>query len=194
MRGARLACVKPAASVRSEPGSNSHVENSIIGIYVTSLNRRELHTHPGSINHPERQSITARVPWVQRTRERHPRHQNDVTSLDKRDRQSLFQRQVSLPIPPSSAAHVSLSSLYAIVKEQTKSPNDPVKNNPTRQPPSSKSPQSRPTVSQETLERSSSSPAAPPPSSVIGLIDPTKRTSQHNTHMFFDNFVTDCFR
>jgi hypothetical protein len=92
LRGARLACVKPAASVRSEPGSNSHVENSIIGIYVTSLNRRELHTHPGSINHPERQPITARVPWVQRTRERHPRHQNDVTSLDKRDRQSLFQR------------------------------------------------------------------------------------------------------
>ena len=92
MRGARLACVKPAASVRSEPGSNSHVENSIIGIYVTSLNRRELHTHPGSIDHPERRSITARVPWVQRTRERHPRHQNDVTSLDKRDRQSLFQR------------------------------------------------------------------------------------------------------
>ena len=25
-KGARLACVKPAASVRSEPGSNSHVE------------------------------------------------------------------------------------------------------------------------------------------------------------------------
>ncbi|MFJ6326353.1 hypothetical protein, partial [Rhizobium sp. NPDC092014] len=31
---------------------------------------------------------------------------------------------------------------------------------------------------QETLERRTSSPAAPPPSSVIGLIDPTHRTSQ----------------
>ena len=29
--GARLACVKPAASVRSEPGSNSQVETSDIG-------------------------------------------------------------------------------------------------------------------------------------------------------------------
>ncbi len=28
---ARLACVKPAASVRSEPGSNSQVENLIYG-------------------------------------------------------------------------------------------------------------------------------------------------------------------
>src|SRR5690606_27365207 len=30
---ARLACVKPAASVRSEPGSNSQVENLIYGYY-----------------------------------------------------------------------------------------------------------------------------------------------------------------
>nr|CBI82628.1 hypothetical protein B11C_40485 [Bartonella schoenbuchensis R1] len=29
---ARLACVKPAASVRSEPGSNSQVEN-LIGFF-----------------------------------------------------------------------------------------------------------------------------------------------------------------
>src|SRR5690606_14656632 len=30
LRGARLACVKPAASVRSEPGSNSQVEKLIL--------------------------------------------------------------------------------------------------------------------------------------------------------------------
>jgi len=29
----RLACVKPAASVRSEPGSNSQVENLILAIF-----------------------------------------------------------------------------------------------------------------------------------------------------------------
>jgi hypothetical protein len=37
---ARLACVKPAASVRSEPGSNSQVENSIMTDHYV-LNRRE---------------------------------------------------------------------------------------------------------------------------------------------------------
>ena len=46
MRGARLACVKPAASVRSEPGSNSHVENSI-WLPVT-LEIDENFTHPTS--------------------------------------------------------------------------------------------------------------------------------------------------
>ena len=40
LRGARLACVKPAASVRSEPGSNSQVENSIMTDHYV-LNRRE---------------------------------------------------------------------------------------------------------------------------------------------------------
>ena len=40
LRGARLACVKPAASVRSEPGSNSHVEKMIYGL-LSRLNRRE---------------------------------------------------------------------------------------------------------------------------------------------------------
>ena len=132
----------------------------------------------------------AQVPSIRKDWRKTSAPSISVTSLDKRDRQSLFQRQVSLPIPPSSAAHVSLSSLYAIVKEQTKATKTSVKNPPTRQPPSSNHPQSRPTVSQETLERSSSSPAAPPPSSVIGLIDPTHRSSQHTPLKFFDNFVT----
>ena len=35
----RLACVKPAASVRSEPGSNSQVENLIIGYFGQSILR-----------------------------------------------------------------------------------------------------------------------------------------------------------
>ncbi|WP_210210592.1 hypothetical protein, partial [Rhizobium leguminosarum] len=41
------------------------------------------------------------------------------TSLDKRDRQSLFQRTEISSDPASSAAHVSLSSLYSIVKKPT---------------------------------------------------------------------------
>ena len=36
-KGARLACVKPAASVRSEPGSNSQVENLINGYNQSHL-------------------------------------------------------------------------------------------------------------------------------------------------------------
>jgi hypothetical protein len=34
LRGVRLACVKPAASVRSEPGSNSQVETFNLAIYA----------------------------------------------------------------------------------------------------------------------------------------------------------------
>jgi hypothetical protein len=41
---ARLACVKPAASVRPEPGSNSQVEKFDFGFTSHALNRRELHT------------------------------------------------------------------------------------------------------------------------------------------------------
>ncbi|MGO4439903.1 hypothetical protein, partial [Rhizobium sp. RAF56] len=42
--------------------------------------------------------------------------------------------------------------------------------------------QSAATVPSETLERRTSSPAAPPPSSVIGLIDPTPFLSQQHHH------------
>ncbi|WP_210263394.1 hypothetical protein, partial [Rhizobium sp. SEMIA 4085] len=61
----------PAASVRSEPGSNSHVENSIIGLRHV-LNRRELHT------------------CFLNAKPESPTSKTSVTSLDKRDRQSLF--------------------------------------------------------------------------------------------------------
>ena len=40
----RLACVKPAASVRSEPGSNSHVENLIMALLTSKLTRTQLYT------------------------------------------------------------------------------------------------------------------------------------------------------
>ena len=53
---ARLACVKPAASVRSEPGSNSHVENLMVWLLIWSrLNRRE-HSHLDT-DHPKTTSI-----------------------------------------------------------------------------------------------------------------------------------------
>ena len=40
----RLACVKPATSVRSEPGSNSHVENLIMALLTSKLTRTQLYT------------------------------------------------------------------------------------------------------------------------------------------------------
>ena len=65
MRGARLACVKPAASVRSEPGSNSQVEKTLI--WLVSGHAFEL------------------------TRTFTPRHRNALVDiiLSKRVRQSL---------------------------------------------------------------------------------------------------------
>jgi hypothetical protein len=144
LRGARLACVKPAASVRSEPGSNSHVENSIIGIYVTFFESTRT-SHLFS-KHQDPKSLEM--------------SKTSVTSLDKRDRQSLFQRTSISTSPANSAAHVSLSSHIQLSKNR---PENPVENlsKPKAQRP-------KPTIStkanSETSERKSSSPAAPPPS------------------------------
>ena len=46
----RLACVKPAASVRSEPGSNSHVENLIMALLTSKLTRTQLYTPASSFH------------------------------------------------------------------------------------------------------------------------------------------------
>ena len=46
----RLACVKPAASVRSEPGSNSHVENLIMALLTSKLTRTQLYTPASNIS------------------------------------------------------------------------------------------------------------------------------------------------
>jgi hypothetical protein len=95
--------------------------------------------------------------------------EDDVTSLDKRDRQSLFISSVSLPNPSSSAAHVSLSSLYAIVKKPTQAikPSQNLTNETTA---FQQLPQPSLQLLFETPERrSSSAPEAPPSSSVSGL-------------------------
>ena len=70
-----------------------------------SLNRRELHTcFPNE--RPESQTP-----------------KTSVTSLDKRDRQSLFQGTALSDRPRNSAAHVSLSSIFNCQKtDETQSP------------------------------------------------------------------------
>jgi hypothetical protein len=55
-----------------------------------------------------------------------------VTSLDKRDRQSLFQRTSISTGPANSAAHVSLSSHIQLSKNR---PEKPVKTYPQAQSP-----------------------------------------------------------
>ncbi|WP_210214282.1 hypothetical protein, partial [Sinorhizobium medicae] len=45
----------------------------------------------------------------------------------------------------------------------------------------------------ETLERKASSPAAPPPSSVIGLIDPSPFPSQQPISKNYEKIVSGCF-
>ena len=50
---ARLACVRPAASVRSEPGSNSQVEKHFTRL---SLTFEPLHIHPGRLG-PDESSV-----------------------------------------------------------------------------------------------------------------------------------------
>ena len=74
----RLACVKPAASVRSEPGSNSQVELRLspdwsLSVKLSRVNRilDEFQTHPSRRQTPQKpQSSKARKPLQRKTPER----------------------------------------------------------------------------------------------------------------------------
>ena len=166
MRGVRLACVKPAASVRSEPGSNSQVENSIIDLNHVILNRRELHTNLGK----QTKRFTALSPSSNLRRKPRP----GVFSL-KRDRQSLFQRMPNLSSIPQASPPTFLFLPYSIVKKQTHIRVKTIKPKPESSDPLNPLLAADPRFS---LERRTSSLAAPPPSSVSGLIEDTPPDSQ----------------
>jgi hypothetical protein len=87
-------------------------------------------------------------------------HKNDVTSLDKRDRQSLFQEPVSLPIPQAPPP----TFLFLLIFNCQKT--DQIIQSYQSPKPETRKPQTLISVSAnpETLERKTSSPAAPPPS------------------------------
>ncbi|WP_208722859.1 hypothetical protein, partial [Rhizobium vallis] len=105
------------------------------------LNRRELHTcFPGKM-----------------AKTKSPK--TSVTSLDKRDRQSLFQRTEISSDPASSAAHVSLSSHLQL--SNNRRPKVVTKSR-SKLPPRATNQQSP--IRLISLERETSSPAAPPPS------------------------------
>ena len=59
---ARLACVKPAASVRSEPGSNSHVEEIDLADHV--ILRRSLTIDPAALHSATKSVSSKRDPTI----------------------------------------------------------------------------------------------------------------------------------
>ena len=141
LRSVRLACVKPAASVRSEPGSNSHVENSILTKSRSFESTRTSHPSLLPINHQSSQQSVP-VPSAQRTAETHPHNKDDVTSLDKRDRQSLFQSSgLATGTAKLRRPRFSFFSICNCQKTDT-GPKSQSKPNQRDNPPSSKLPQS----------------------------------------------------
>ena len=72
---ARLACVKPAASVRSEPGSNSHVEEIDLADHVVLRRSLTIDQHPTlhSAKHP---SVSSRKKTTDRHKSLTPGHKD----------------------------------------------------------------------------------------------------------------------
>ena len=153
LRGARLACVKPAASVRSEPGSNSQVENSIMTDHYV-LNRRE-HFY---------MYTSASLRRFHRSHSKRDRHLSSNWIKPKLD-------------PRKPADHVSLSSHIQLSKNrhpQTRKLENVINHRAKPEPgPISISANFSAIVSWISPERRTSSLAAPPPSSVSGLIEDT---------------------
>jgi hypothetical protein len=95
-----------------------------------------------------------------RIAEKHLHHKNDVTSLDKRDRQSLFQEPVSLPVPQAPPPTFLFLLIFNCQKTDQITQSYQSPKSETRKPQNLISIPANP----ETLERKTSSPAAPPPS------------------------------
>ena len=108
----------------------------------------------------------------QQSEDRH--RENWCCLLLKRDRQSLFPEPRSLKVPRAPPPTFLFLYIQLSKNRRTHHPSNrfqQARNSRLR-------PQNQPQPTKETLERRSSSPAAPPPSSVIGLIDPTPPTRQ----------------
>src|SRR5690606_2740245 len=116
-----FACVKPAASVRSEPGSNSQVENLIYGYYQSHHCVKHRTQTSGHAQIDENifthQTIIAD-------------HPGNIVLIKKRVRQSSL-RQSDLSNHPQTMPPTFLFLLYKIVKEQTAS--KPSKTSPAQQ-------------------------------------------------------------
>ena len=109
----RLACVKHAASVRSEPGSNSQVHLRVPFPKTSDslMNGPELYgRHPRNKSEGNLQSVTVRI--KEDTSRRPERPTNEVRVHTHPDRRS--DRPISSPLSqgrPKDAANVSLPSL-----------------------------------------------------------------------------------
>ena len=113
-----------------------------------------------------------------------------VFSCSKRNRRSLFPEPKSLPVPQASPpTFLFLLFFNCQITDQS----NQSKSIPAIPGTQARNHQSASQPIQETPERVTSSPAAPPPSSVIGLIDPTSRYSQHHHRKNSDIFLSTRF-
>jgi hypothetical protein len=162
---ARLACVKPAASVRSEPGSNSQVENSIMTDHYV-LNRRELTRSSNSITAPKNLVFS---------------YQN-VTVICLLVNGPKTIRET----PPTTFLFLPIFNCQITDIRASK---------PKRQNPRSQTVKPGPSASQPILcdfqKRTQSALEAPPPSSVSGVIDPPSETVNTNRQRNFMKMISN---
>ena len=113
---ARLACVKPAASVRSEPGSNSQVETSIFTrsrIVLSQSNGQNPPNQPESTEPHDRPTPKRRQTNVMALNVTDQSNPKSHPTPDQAKAKPNAKRNQSI------AAHVSLSRQYVNVKERT---------------------------------------------------------------------------
>ena len=112
----RLACVKPAASVRSEPGSNSHVKAPQTGIKpiqsqtripVVSKSAAKISSPSPHGNRPKTSSRLACIFKPQRCTDRHKRPSKDHT---RPQGHTSLRAQNSVSTPPAHPFHLSTMS------------------------------------------------------------------------------------
>ena len=134
---ARLACVKHAASVRSEPGSNSQVH-----LGTSQPQNEQTRTH-GSLRHPtalateQRSAFKAFVTHQKDTStnapHRSPNQQIQVIqpTQTRQPKHPIRQPHALTLSRPKDAANVSLPSLFILSKNPARSPKAPQTNGPS---------------------------------------------------------------
>ena len=143
MLTARLACVRHAASVRSEPGSNSQVHPSITTRHQphsnTQTNFQRLITLTKQISaNPKQPSTKPQHPEHIPTKEHTPRRRPRIPPRHSSQQGKNTQKQSPAPSHPKTAKHYQLPKKPdAIVKQQKKNQQQNALRHPTSPAPSS---------------------------------------------------------
>ena len=143
MLTARLACVRHAASVRSEPGSNSQVHPSI-----TTAPQKAPQQHPNELPrlstltnyfsaNPKQPSTKPQHPEHIPTKEHTPRRRPRIPPRHSSQQGKNTQKQSPAPSHPKTAKHYQLPKKPdAIVKQQKKNQQQNAPRHPTSPAPS----------------------------------------------------------